>query len=78
MSNQKRKETTGSGFIPSLKEYFRGVKSEWGKVTWPERRQVISETFVVLGVVIFFTITVHGLDSLYSLLIGLLGFNSGK
>lgn len=42
--------------------YLKGVKSEWGKITWPERRQVIVQTIIVLAVVIIFSVYVFVLD----------------
>ena len=45
--------------------YFKGIKSEWGKITWPERKQVIAQTLVVLVIVIAFTIYTYGLDLLF-------------
>ena len=45
--------------------YFKGVKSEWGKITWPERKQVVAQTVIVLVVVIAFTIYTYGLDVLF-------------
>ncbi len=45
--------------------YFKGVKSEWGKITWPERKQVIVQTVIVLVIVIAFTIYTYGLDILF-------------
>ncbi len=61
---------------PDLKEflitYFKGVKSEWGKVTWPERRQIIFETGVVIFVVATFTITVYLMDIIFKGLLGLI------
>lgn len=45
--------------------YFKGVKSEWGKVTWPDRKQVIAQTIAVLVIVTAFTIYVYGLDLLF-------------
>ena len=45
--------------------YLKGVKSEWGKITWPERKQVMVQTLIVLAVVIAFTIYTYGLDILF-------------
>ncbi|MBQ8886615.1 MAG: preprotein translocase subunit SecE [Candidatus Gastranaerophilales bacterium] len=45
--------------------YFKGVKAEWGKITWPERKQVIAQTIIVLTIVIAFTIYTYGLDLLF-------------
>jgi len=47
-----------------LVAYFKGIKSEWGKITWPERKQVIAQTVIVLVIVIAFTIYTYGLDLL--------------
>ncbi len=53
-------------------EYFKGIKSEWGKITWPERKQVIAQTIIVLVIVIAFTIYTYGLDLLLQGIIKLL------
>ncbi len=45
--------------------YLKGVKAEWGKITWPDRKQVISQTVIVLVIVIAFTIYTYGLDILF-------------
>ncbi|MFH0702087.1 MAG: preprotein translocase subunit SecE [bacterium] len=45
--------------------YFKGVKSEWGKITWPERKQVFVETLIVLAVVFFFTVLIYTLDIVF-------------
>jgi len=74
MTATKKKEITSQA--KSLKEglttYLKGVKSEWGKITWPERRQVIYETFIVLGVVFFFTVFVYVLDIIFKWLFHLI------
>ncbi len=48
-----------------ITEYFKGVKAEWGKITWPERKQVIAQTIVVLVIVIAFTLYTYGLDIIF-------------
>ena len=45
-----------------IKTYFKGVKSEWGKITWPQRPQVISETIIVLIIVFILTAFVYLID----------------
>jgi len=61
-----------SNFKESTITYFKGVKAEWGKVSWPTKNQVIMETFIVLGVVIFFTIVVYLMDIVFKGLLGLI------
>lgn len=52
--------------------YFKGVKSEWGKITWPEKNQVVMETIIVVIVVTAFTTIVYLLDILFKYLLGLI------
>ena len=52
-------------FKESAITYFRGVKAEWFKVSWPVKQQVIVETGVVLAVVTFFTVVVYLMDILF-------------
>lgn len=69
----KKKETQATSkksFIEGVKTYFKEVKSEWSKITWPERTQVIQETIVVVVVVVFFTVFVYALDIIYKWLLG--------
>lgn len=74
MGNVKKKDSADKQ--DSLKEglanYFKGVKSEWGKITWPERRQVMVESFIVLGVVFFFTVLVYTMDIIFKGLLSLI------
>ena len=51
--------------MEKITTYFKGVKAEWGKITWPERRQVFAQTLVVLAVVFVFTTYVYGLDIIF-------------
>ena len=48
----------------SVKTYFRGVRTEWGKITWPESRQVVAETVFV------FTVAVYLMDIIFKSLLG--------
>ena len=81
MSATKKKVTSekSENRIEGLKEYFKGVKSEWGKITWPERPQVINETIVVLVIVVIFTVLVFSFDSIFgTILQWLLGIFSNR
>ena len=46
--------------------------SELKKVTWPSFGKVVKQTAIVLGVVLFFTVILFGIDRLLSWLFGLL------
>ncbi len=56
----------------SITTYFKGVKAEWGKVSWPTKNQVIVETGIVLAVVTFFTVVVYVMDIIFKWLLGLI------
>jgi len=64
MSSELEKNKLGD--IKSyLKTYFKGVKSEWGKITWPVKQQVVAETGVVIFIVTIFTTFVYLIDILF-------------
>ncbi len=59
-------------FLEGIVTYFKGVKAEWGKITWPERRQVVAETIFVIVIVFVFTVSVYIMDILFKGLFGLI------
>lgn len=48
----------------SLKKYFRGVRSEFKKVVWPSRKELLSYSGVVIVVSIVASILISILDFL--------------
>ena len=46
--------------------YFRGVRTEWGKITWPEKNQVVVETFFVVAIVFVFTVFIYLVDIIFN------------
>ncbi len=60
-----------NNFKEEVKTYFKGVKTEWSKVSWPTRQQTIFETGVVLIVVIFFTVVVFLIDIIFDFILKL-------
>ena len=59
-------------FINSVQTYFRGVKAEWGKVSWPERKQVVTETIFVIIIVFVFTVAIYLMDIIFKGIFGLI------
>ena len=49
--------------------YFRGVKTEWGKITWPEKNQVVVETGFVVAIVFIFTVFIYVVDIIFNALL---------
>ena len=60
----------------SIKEqlvaYFKGIKSEWGKISWPQKPQIISETVIVAIVVVFFTVVIFLMDVIFKGILGII------
>ena len=53
----------------AITTYFRGVRTEWGKITWPEKQQVIVETFFVVAIVFVFTVFIYFVDIIFNALL---------
>ncbi|MBQ7125475.1 preprotein translocase subunit SecE [bacterium] len=53
----------------SIATYLRGVRTEWGKITWPEKHQVIVETFFVVAIVFVFTVFIYFVDIVFNVLL---------
>ena len=58
--------------VEAIKTYFKGVKTEWGKVSWPEKRQVIFETFAVIVITFAFTVAIYVIDLVFKGLLSLI------
>ncbi len=58
--------------LDGMKDYFKGVKSEWYKITWPERQQIFAQTVAVFVIVFIFTLAVYLMDMLFKGLLGLI------
>lgn len=56
--------------VNAIKTYLKGVRAEWGKITWPERRQVFAETLFVVVIVFVFTVSVYLMDVLFKWALG--------
>ena len=58
--------------LNSIKTYFKGVRAEWAKVSWPERKQVVTETIFVIIIVFVFTVAIYLMDIIFKGLLGLI------
>ena len=56
--------------VEAIKTYFKGVKTEWGKISWPEKKQVIFETLSVIVIVFVFTVAIYLMDLIFKYLLG--------
>ncbi len=56
--------------------YFKGVRTEWGKITWPEKHQVVVETFFVVAIVFIFTVFIYFVDIIFNALLSGLNYHA--
>lgn len=54
-----------------LKAYFRGVRAEFKKVSWPSRKELLNYTGIVLMLSFLVAIIVYVLDILLNNILGL-------
>ena len=57
------------GTINAIATYFKGVRTEWGKIAWPEKQQVVVETIFVVAIVFVFTVFIYGIDKIIELIL---------
>jgi len=55
-----------------ITNYFRGVKAEVAKVSWPTRNEIISLTALILLLVVIVTLYIWGVDGILGTLIKIL------
>jgi preprotein translocase subunit SecE len=61
--------------VDAIKTYFKGVRAEWGRISWPERRQVIFETLSVVFIVFVFTVAIYLMDVIFKGVLSLIKLN---
>ncbi len=49
---------------PKKKSFFRGVKQEFKKITWPSKNDVVKQTVVVTVSVLLLSLLIAGVDAL--------------
>lgn len=47
-----------------MKEFFKGIKSDWKKIVWSDRKTLVKETVAVIGFCVVICILIMGFDTL--------------
>lgn len=68
----KKAQLEEPSFSEQVVTYFKGVRSEWHKVTWPDRQQTIHETLIVIVVTTFITLLIFFIDNILRYAVNLL------
>jgi preprotein translocase subunit SecE len=58
-------KTRNVGPINSLTRYYKDIKSEFKKITWPSREDIFKSTQIVLVVIAIFTLILWAYDSVF-------------
>lgn len=59
------------GLIKRTGRFFKDLKSEYKKIVWPTKKQVLNNTIVVILVVVILGAFIAGLDTLLTFLVNL-------
>ncbi len=54
-------------YLERIKNYFKEVKVEMGKVNWPTKNQTVNYTLVVIGVSVVMAAFLGALDYIFNL-----------
>ena len=69
IGNVNMMNSSSDKFKQDIVNYFRGVRTEWGKITWPEKNQVVVETCFVVAIVFIFTVFIYVVDIIFNALL---------
>ncbi len=74
MANEKAatKSSAPKAQKKSVVKYFKDARSEFKKVVWPSRKQVINNTIVVIVSMVVSGLAIWGVDTLFMFLIKLM------
>ena len=75
MANEKAaaaKPSAPKGQKKSVVKYFKDARSEFKKVVWPSRKQVINNTIVVIVSMVVSGLAIWGIDTVFMFLIKLM------
>jgi len=74
MANEKAatKPSAPKAQKKSVVKYFKDARSEFKKVVWPSRKQVINNTVVVLVSMVVSGLAIWGMDTVFMFLIKLM------
>ena len=59
---KKVKKEKKVGVFKSIIKFFKGVKSEMSKVTWPNKKDMIKYTIASLVFIVFFALFFYGIE----------------
>jgi len=58
------------GIFRRIGKAIKGTKSEFKKVVWPTKKQLLNNTLIVIAALVIIGLIIFGLDSLFTFLAG--------
>ena len=71
MSAKAANTENQTGFLARIKRYFRDMRGDLKKVVWPDKKQVLNNTGIVILVLIISAAIICGFDFVISWLVSL-------
>ena len=71
MSAKAANAETKTGFLAKIKRYFKDMRGELKKVVWPEKKQVLNNTGIVIVVLVLSSVSIGIIDFVFNALVGL-------
>ena len=59
----KKADSKKPGLVERARTYFKGVRSEIKRVTWPTKNELVKYTGAVLGMLVFFGVLIAVVDA---------------
>ena len=59
----KKADSKKPGLVERARTYFKGVKSEIKRVSWPTKNELVKYTGAVLGMLVFFGVLIAVVDA---------------
>lgn len=69
---KSEKKKTGNGAVASVQGFFKGLKSEFKKIIWPDKESLSRQTVAVLVISIVLCVVIRLLDMVMQYGIGFL------
>ncbi len=74
--DNKSKKGQKPGIWDRIKNFFKSMTSELKRVVWPDKKTTTQTTIVVIVIVALVAILVFAIDSIMTLILNALGFNT--
>jgi preprotein translocase subunit SecE len=68
-ANANKPKKTLKSFFQGIGRFFREIRSEWKKIVWPSKKDIIKNTVMVLATSVVTGVVIWLIDSVLSLVV---------